>query len=185
MKKKLIKNKGILFWITGLAGSGKTSLAIKIHKKIDKLYGPTIYFSGDQIRKIFNLKGYGINERTKIGYMYSNLFRFITNQNINVIFAGIVLIDKIRGWNKKNIKNYVEIYIDAKIKNIMANNKKSLYKKKFNNIVGINIKPDIPKKPDITIVNNFSKSLNSLSKILIKKIITKYNFNNKFKKNSN
>ena len=34
MKKKLIKNKGILFWITGLAGSGKTSLAIKIHKKM-------------------------------------------------------------------------------------------------------------------------------------------------------
>lgn len=170
MKKKLKKNKGILFWITGLGGSGKTSLALKIHKNIKKLYGPTIYLSGDQIRKMFNLKGYELNERTKIGYMYSKLFKFITNQNINVIFAGIVLIDKIRKWNKKNIKNYIEIYIDAKIKNIIFNKKKSLYKKNYNNIVGINIKPDVPKNPDIVITNDFSKSIDKLTKILLKKI---------------
>ena len=170
MKKKLIKNKGILFWITGLAGSGKTSLAIKIHKKINKLYGPAIYFSGDQIRKVFNLKGYGLNERTKIGYMYSKFFKFITNQNINVIFAGIVLIKEIRKWNRKNIANYIEIYIDAKIKNIIVNKKKSLYKKGYNNIVGINIKANAPKNPDILITNDFSKSIDELTKILLKKI---------------
>lgn len=30
------KNKGILFWITGLSGSGKTSLAKKIYPTIKK-----------------------------------------------------------------------------------------------------------------------------------------------------
>ena len=35
MKKKIItnKNKGILFWITGLSGSGKTTISKKIKKK--------------------------------------------------------------------------------------------------------------------------------------------------------
>ena len=35
MKKKLNSSKGILFWITGLSGSGKTSLAKnkKIYQK--------------------------------------------------------------------------------------------------------------------------------------------------------
>ena len=57
MKKiKLNPNKGILFWITGLAGSGKTSIAKGIKSKIIKLYGPTIMFSGDDMRKIFGLK---------------------------------------------------------------------------------------------------------------------------------
>ena len=58
MKKKLKKNKGILFWITGLSGVGKTSIAKKIHKEIIKNYGPTILFSGDDLRSIFQIKTY-------------------------------------------------------------------------------------------------------------------------------
>ena len=56
MKKiKLNHNKGILFWVTGLSGSGKTSIAREIKHKISKLYGPTIVVSGDDMRKIFGL----------------------------------------------------------------------------------------------------------------------------------
>ena len=55
---KRIKNKGILFWITGLSGSGKTQIAKKILNQISKRYGPTIYVSGDDMRNIFDLKKY-------------------------------------------------------------------------------------------------------------------------------
>ena len=41
-KKKIIDNKkGIVFWITGLAGSGKTSIAKKVLPFIQRRYGPT------------------------------------------------------------------------------------------------------------------------------------------------
>ena len=53
MKKK-IKKKGILFWITGLSGSGKTTISKLIKKDIVTNYGPTILVSGDDLRKIFN-----------------------------------------------------------------------------------------------------------------------------------
>ena len=58
MKKKIItnKNKGILFWITGLSGSGKTTISKKIKIKIAKLYGPTLMISGDNLRKMFQFK---------------------------------------------------------------------------------------------------------------------------------
>ena len=36
---KKIKNKGILFWITGFSGSGKTQIAKKISKQISKHFG--------------------------------------------------------------------------------------------------------------------------------------------------
>ena len=36
---KIYKNKGILFWITGLSGSGKTSIAKKLKNKIESKYG--------------------------------------------------------------------------------------------------------------------------------------------------
>ena len=55
-KFKKVKNKGIVFWITGLSGSGKTQIGKKIKKDIIKNYGPTILFSGDDIRNIFDFK---------------------------------------------------------------------------------------------------------------------------------
>ena len=80
------------------------------------------------------------------------------------------MMDKIRTWNRKNIKNYVEIYIKSDLNKIISNKKKKLYHKNKKNIVGIDIKPEFPKNPHITIVNNFSKDIKSYSKSLIHKI---------------
>ena len=63
MKKKINSRKGILFWVTGLSGSGKTVLAKKIKNRISKIYGPTLIISGDDIRNIFKLKGYSYKDR--------------------------------------------------------------------------------------------------------------------------
>ena len=88
MKKfKRNKNKGIVFWITGLSGSGKTRIGKKIKKDIIKNYGPTILFSGDDIRNIFNFKKYSFRDRLKIVSQYSKLSHNISNQKINVIFC--------------------------------------------------------------------------------------------------
>ena len=66
LKKKFDKNLGIVFWVTGLAGSGKTRTAKILVKKLSRDIGPTLIFSGDNLRKIFDLKGYDYNGRSKI-----------------------------------------------------------------------------------------------------------------------
>tara|TARA_Y100000996_G_scaffold52354_1_gene35832 strand:+ start:244 stop:771 length:528 start_codon:yes stop_codon:yes gene_type:complete len=171
VKKKLNKNKGILFWITGLSGSGKTTLSKKIKNKISKYYGPTIIVSGDDLRKIFNLRGYSYSERLVLNRKFRKFAKFVVNQKINLIFAIVGMFHEARSWNKKNIENYVEIYIKSNIKNIIKSNKKKIYKKKgVGDIVGVNIKPELPKKPDIIINNNFKTSMNNLSTQLLKKI---------------
>ena len=76
--------------------------------------------------------------------------------------------DELRVWNKKNINNYFEVYLKASLSKIKKKKKKKLYLKKTNSIVGIQIKPQYPKKPDIIIVNNFRRSIKELSKSLIK-----------------
>ena len=94
MKKN--NKKGILFWITGLSGAGKTTISKQIYKKIKNEYGKTIIINGDDIRKIFELKGYDYKDRKKIGLQYSKLLKKITDQNVNVIFAGIVMVEEVR-----------------------------------------------------------------------------------------
>ena len=150
MKKKINKNKGILFWVTGLSGSGKTVIAEKIMKDISKYYGPTLIVSGDDLRKIFKFNKYTASERKLLGKYYCDYAKFITNQKINLIFAVVAMRDSTRQVNKKKI----------------------YHKKNSGDIVGINIKPELPKKSDITINNNFKKSTDILSKELISKIRT-------------
>ena len=56
MNIRINKKYGIVFWITGLSGSGKSSIGKNIFNQISKTYGPTILIHGDNIRKIFKLK---------------------------------------------------------------------------------------------------------------------------------
>ena len=174
MKKiRLDKKKGILFWITGLSGSGKTTLAKLVKKKITKLYGPTILFSGDDLRKIFKLNKYDKKSRLNNGLKFSNFCKKITNQKINVIFAVVGMLDKVRAHNKKNIKNYIEIYLKSDLKKIIKKKEKKIYYTEKKNIVGIDIKPELPKNPNITVINNFSNDLKFISDKLVIKLSKK------------
>ena len=175
---KKYKKKGILFWITGLSGSGKTTLAKKLFPYINKKYGLSVHLDGDNLRKILDLHGYSFKDRVSNSKKFTKVAKLLTDQGINVVFSIIGLINKTRSWNKKNIKKYIEIYIKSDVKKIISLNKKKIYKNK-KNIVGINIKPQFPKNPDIIIDNNFNKNLNKMEIELrskIDKIIKKKNY---------
>ena len=170
-KFKKVKNKGIVFWITGLSGSGKTQIGKKVKKDIIKNYGPTILFSGDDIRNIFDLKKYTFKDRIKIVNQYGKLCKNLSNQNINVIFCVVGLMKKVRIWNKSNIKNYLEIFIKSPLNIVRKLSRKKIYQKKnIQDVVGLDIKPEYPTNPHIIIKNDFKDSIEKKSQELISKI---------------
>ena len=128
---KFRKNEGILFWITGLSGSGKTTLANKIHNFVENKYGPTIIVSGDDLRKLLKFTKFDRKSRLNYALNYSNICKKIVSQNINVIFATVSLFHEVRLLNKKNINNYIEIYIKSNIDKLFERKEKFFYKKKI------------------------------------------------------
>ncbi len=80
---------------------------------------------------------------------------------------------------EKNINNYVEIYLKVPIDTLIKRDKKHLFsnaiKKVKKNVVGIDIKIEEPKNPDIVLENNEKVSIDNLSKDLINKLILDYN----------
>ena len=168
---RLKKNKGIVFWITGLSGSGKTTIAEKIKSNISNKYGPTVIVSGDDLRKMFNFKKFSRKDRLIYALIYGEFCKCITDNKINVILSTVSLFYKVRKWNRSNINNYIEIYIQSDINKIIKLRKKKIYhKSKGGNVVGITIKPEFPKRPDIIIKNDFKKKTNDLANDLIIKI---------------
>jgi len=170
--KKIIrnKNKGILFTVFGVSGSGKTAIAKKIKKRISYLYGPTIEVSGDDMRKTFKLNKFSQKERKKNLPLYNRFKKLITDKKINLIFSIMGLYDKARNWNRKNIENYVEIYVEANMKKIMSQKRLETHLKRKRNIVGFDIKAELPKKPHVKVINNFDQDLEKISEEVLKKI---------------
>jgi adenylylsulfate kinase len=170
MKKKFdLKKEGILFWVTGLQGSGKTTISKRIKNEIEKLYGKTLFFDGDLLRNFFDLNDYSEEGRLKLDASYSKFCQHIVKSKINLIFATVSMNHKIREYNKKKYHNYFEIYI----------RRKKLFRKKSR----VNIfkliskdKVELPKNSDITISNNSNINL-AVKKIISK--IKKININDK------
>ena len=163
------KKKGIVFWIEGFSGSGKTSISKNIQKEVSKMFGKTIILSGDILRKFFDRNGYSKKERIKISYKTSGILKYLTEENLNIIYSAVCLNNAARNIYKKKISNFFQIYIKSDIKKILKLKKKKTYKNK-KNIVGIHIKPEYPTNPHIIIENNFDKSIKKLSQELVIKI---------------
>jgi adenylylsulfate kinase-like enzyme len=167
---KIHKKYGMVFWITGISGSGKSTLSRKIYPFVKKKFGPTIMLSGDNLRKIFKLNKYDKNYRMRVGKKYTNLLRLIIENKVNVLFSVVGLFHELHNYNRKHLKNYIEIFIDANFKKTALRKQKFFYKNKINNVWGKDIQPEYPKKPDIVLINDFKKNEKFLSIELIKKI---------------
>ena len=170
MKKINIKNKkkGIIFWVTGVSGVGKTTISKNLLEIANKKFGPTILINGDDFRKIFDFKKYDLKSRKKYVFQYAKFCKLISNSGINVIMAVVGLFHEIHKWNRKNFENYYEIYIKSDLKKIKIHDKRKIYLK--NKVIGLDIKAELPKKPHITIYNDFKKNQKFYANLIYKKI---------------
>ena len=165
--------KGVVIWITGLSGSGKTTLAKKLTKFFKKKNINFLELSGDDLRNIFDLKGYDKKSRLKIANYYSDFVYKLSKKNMNICFSAVALFDEIQKKNRNKIQNYFEIFIDSDLKSIKKLNKKSLYKKFKKNIWGQDLKYTKPKNSDIVLRNKLINNHNPFSKIILEQIYKK------------
>lgn len=171
--------KGILYWITGLSGAGKTTIGNRLYYQLKAQNNNTVILDGDILKKIAGKDlGYGREERLERAYRYCSLCKLLTDQGINVIICTIAMFDEIRDWNRNHIENYVEIFLDVDMEVLKLRNRKGLYSHKGGNIAGVDVAIEYPKSPDIVIKNDGSVSLKrSVQEILDYQVIPKVRWN--------
>ena len=143
-----------VIWVTGLSGSGKTTLATQITKAIRDRNIPVIMLDGDILRETLGIEGKNArHERIEIGFTYSRLCKMIAAQEINVVIATIALFKQIHAWNRENIDNYFEIFLDVPIQELARRDTKGLYKKAkeagLKDVAGLDLEVDFPSTPDL------------------------------------
>lgn len=171
--------KGTLYWITGLSGAGKTTIGNRLYYSMKSQKQNTVILDGDILKKIAGKDlGYGREERLERAYRYSSLCKLLTDQGINVIICTIAMFDEIREWNRDNIENYVEVFLDVEMEVLKRRNRKGLYSKTNGNIAGVDVAIEYPKNPDIVIKNNGNQLLeDSVKRILDYNVVPKKRWN--------
>lgn len=170
--------KGTLYWITGLSGAGKTTIGNRLYYQMKQKQDNVVLLDGDILKQIAGKDlGYDRESRIERGYRYNTLCKILTDQGIHVIICTIAMHDEIRDWNRKNIENYVEVFLDVDMETLKKRNRKGLYSAN-SNVAGINVEVEFPKTPDIVIVNDGTGSLeDDVRKILEYKVVPKKKWN--------
>ena len=121
-----MKKSGTVYWICGLAGSGKTAIAEKFSKKLKQKGVNPILLDGDNIRESFALpKDYSYEGRLRLAKIYSKITKMLSDQGFLVIVSVIAMFDEIFEFNRKNIKNYVEVFLDVPMDELIRRDKKN------------------------------------------------------------
>ena len=139
-----------VIWITGLSGSGMTSLASNLCSKYLENGTAVIHLDGDELRTVLGVDGgYESASRLSIGKIYARLARMLATQGNVVVVSTIALFNEIHSYNKQ-FDNYCEIYLESNQKLLAEKDQKSDYEKNYlrnKNVVGVDIKPQFPKSP--------------------------------------
>ena len=97
----------MILWITGISGSGKTTIGKQFYKEFTKRKKNTIYLDGDEFRSLFgNDLKYTIKDRDTNAKRMTSFVKYISSQKINLIISANITSEKYRKWCRKNLKTF-------------------------------------------------------------------------------
>lgn len=144
---------GRVIWITGLSGTGKSTLASAL---MSCLPG-SVLLDGDDLRAVLNMSHTGFDRqgRLELGMTYARLCRLLAEQGHTVIIATISLFHEVHAWNRVHLPNYLEVFLHAPEGVLRARDPKGLYaaakQGKLTQMAGQDTEIDFPKSPHLAL----------------------------------
>ena len=166
-------SEGTVFWVTGLAAAGKSTIARLLFERIRRGNAASVLLDGDTLREVFgNDLGYAREERIRSAMRNARLCKLLADQGIDVVCATISLFQECHEWNRKHIVRYREIYVRASRDTLVQRDPKGLYARALRgevaNVAGVDLKVDEPTSPDAVVDNDGAAALEALVENLAK-----------------
>lgn len=163
------------YWLTGMSATGKSTLSSYLVEQLRISGRTTILLDGDELRQVLSVESYTREERIAIGMKYSRLCMMLVKQNVDVVIGVIALFKEIHRWNRKNIPDYVEVFVDTPLLELQRRDPKGIYQKvmngEINNVAGVDMKVDFPENPDVHLCWEPGKTIEMMCAELLAQVI--------------
>jgi adenylylsulfate kinase len=127
---KQLDSKGFTVWFTGLACSGKSTIADALVPILKEKGFKVERLDGDVVRKSLTRDlGFSVEDRRKNIERVTFVAKLLTRNDVVVLATFISPEIEMRDNARNEIGNFVEIYVKCSIEGCMARDVKGMYKK--------------------------------------------------------
>ena len=176
-REKLLGQKGVTVWMTGLSASGKSTIAVILEQMLLHMKKHAYRLDGDNIRMGLNKNlGFSAEDRAENIRRIGEVAKLFTDAGVIAITSFISPYKKDRDAVRAGMKpgEFIEVYINVSLEGAEKRDPKGLYKKaraavaagKGMGFTGIDDRYEAPDKPEIVIDTEKGKPEDAAKEIL-------------------
>ncbi len=146
--------KPVVIWITGLSGSGKTSLAAEVTRRLQSMHYHVEHLDGDTVRQLFPDTGFtrhDVEEHIRrVGYLASKL----EQHGVFVVASFISPYHESRAFVRSLCRNFILVHLSTPVEVCELRETRGLFAKarrgELSNFPGVDLQYETP--PDAHLV---------------------------------
>lgn len=179
-KERLLGQRGVMIWFTGLSGSGKSTIAIALERELHKRGLLCRILDGDNIRSgINNNLGFSEADRVENIRRIAEVAKLFVDTGVITLAAFISPNNDIREMAARIIgkDDFIEVYVSTPLEECERRDVKGLYAKarrgEIKNFTGISAPFEAPLHPALTLdtsVLSVEESVGKLLELILPKI---------------
>lgn len=183
-KERLLKQRSVMVWFTGLSGSGKSTVAIALERELHKCGLLCRILDGDNIRSgINNNLGFSAEDRVENIRRIAEVSKLFIDTGIITIAAFISPNNELREMASAIIgkADFLEVYVSTPLAECERRDVKGLYAKarkgEIKEFTGVSAPFEAPERPDLSLdtsVLSVEQSVNRLLELIVPKVEIKH-----------
>lgn len=157
-RERLLGQRGVTLWFTGLSGAGKSTLAVAVEEALHKLGNLTYILDGDNIRSgINNNLSFSPEDRKENIRRIAEIAKLFREAGVITLTAFISPYreDRQLARDLAGSDDFVEVFADASLDSCEERDPKGLYKKaragQIPEFTGISAPYEAPENPELHI----------------------------------
>ena len=165
--------KGFTAWFTGLPCSGKSTIADAAAEELRQMGLRVERLDADIIRQhLWRELGYSKEDRDENIRRATYLAHLLTRNGIAVLTSFISPYQELRDYARKQIGNFVEIYVKCPVEVCIQRDRRGMYRKalagEIQNFTGVSDPYEEPLNPEVTIESDREPVKESVARVIAK-----------------